>query len=52
MYFVYLIKAGKRKGAAVKIGIAGDVHKRLAELQTGNPYELRCVGTIPFDSKE
>lgn len=52
MYFVYLIKAGKRKGVAVKIGIAGDVHKRLAELQTGNPYELRCVGTIPFDNKE
>lgn len=30
----------------VKIGWAGDVAKRLSELQTGNPFRLRILGTV------
>jgi len=31
----------------VKIGYAKDVEKRLAGLQTGNPYKLEVVATVP-----
>lgn len=41
--FVYLIKAGRDSKAPIKIGVAGDVHKRLKQLQTGNPKELILV---------
>jgi len=41
--FVYLIKAGCDPRAPIKIGVAGDVHKRLKQLQTGNPKELILV---------
>lgn len=30
----------------VKIGIAADVHKRLAALRSGCPYELELLGTV------
>lgn len=35
----------KGNGAAVKIGHSNDT--RLADLQTGNPWELKLLGTIP-----
>lgn len=44
--FVYFIQAGK---GAVKIGVAADPFKRLAELQTGNHEPLRIVATLEGD---
>lgn len=41
--FVYLITDGT---AHYKIGVATDVPKRLAELQTGNPRPLTIIATI------
>jgi hypothetical protein len=31
---------------AVKIGFTEDIHKRLKQLQTGNPYELKLLHLI------
>ena len=44
---VYLIGAYTRKEriAAIKIGIAREPMRRLAELQTGNHLELRVIAT-------
>lgn len=44
--YVYFIQAGE---GPVKIGWALDPKKRLAELQTGCPSELRLIGTWPGD---
>lgn len=38
--FIYVIGCNE----FVKIGIAGNVRKRLSELQVGNPYPLRLYG--------
>ena len=32
-------------GTAIKIGISNNPNKRLLELQTGNPNELKLIGT-------
>ena len=40
---IYFIKAQSN----VKIGYAADPLKRLKELQTGNPYKLKLVATMP-----
>jgi hypothetical protein len=42
--FTYFIQAGP--DGPVKIGIADDVEKRLKELQTGCPHDLRIIGRI------
>ncbi len=44
MQYVYLIQADKYH----KIGIAGDPQSRLAQLQTGNPYQLKIVSCYGF----
>ncbi|MBI5957897.1 MAG: GIY-YIG nuclease family protein [Chloroflexi bacterium] len=38
--------------AHVKIGISSDPHKRLAQLQVGNPYPINFLGAIPFPDLE
>lgn len=38
-----------RKGPFVKIGMAGNVEKRLAQLRTGSPDDFEVLGTIPGD---
>ena len=45
---VYIIRAGNR--GAIKIGVAANITRRLAQLQTGNPFELIVMATIPCDS--
>ena len=40
---VYFIKSGDK----VKIGFTRDIDGRLAPLQSGNPHEMRLLGTIP-----
>ena len=44
---VYFIRAGKR--GAIKIGVARNIGKRLAELQTANAYELHLIASIECD---
>lgn len=39
---VYLLKAGNY----YKVGVAGDVHKRINWLQTGNPYKIELVSSV------
>lgn len=42
---VYFVRAGNK--GAIKIGVARDVKKRLATMQTGNPFELKVIALIP-----
>lgn len=48
MQYVYLIKSDK----FYKIGIANDPRSRLAQLQTGNPYELTIDSCFGFENAE
>lgn len=45
---VYIIRAGNR--GSIKVGVAGNVERRIAVLQTGNPFELKIMATIPCGS--
>ena len=47
---VYLVRAGNR--GAIKIGVAVNVERRMAALQTGNAFELKLLATIKCRSKE
>lgn len=44
---LYFVQAGN--GGPIKIGVATDLSKRLAALQTGSPAELRLLGTMTGD---
>jgi hypothetical protein len=48
--YVYFVSASTAQWQRVKIGKAKDVRKRISELQTGCPTELRLLGTIRADS--
>lgn len=51
--FVYVVKAFHEKEfVQVKVGWAVNVSRRLAELQTGSPVELRLIGEIACRSKQ
>ena len=43
--FLYFIASDSQK--AIKIGFAEEVYMRLKSLQTGNPDELRLIGSVP-----
>ena len=45
---IYFIQSGKR--GQIKIGVANDVPVRMAELQIGNPQELKLLASIPISS--
>jgi len=47
--YVYFIRAGK--AGPIKIGIASDVERRIADMQTGNAYILESILTIPCKSR-
>lgn len=47
--FIYVI--GPNEGAQ-KIGLSGDVEKRLSTLQTGSPVELFVHHKEPIDTKQ
>ena len=47
--YVYFVRAGNR--GAIKIGVARNVKRRLETLQTGNPFELKLLATIPCSDK-
>ena len=44
MTFIYIIRCDKQN--LFKIGISNNVDKRLKQLQTGNPYKLKCIYKI------
>jgi len=46
---VYFITDSNMK--AIKIGFSNDIEKRVAELQTGNPCELKILGWLNCDKK-
>lgn len=45
--YVYMIYGG----GYLKIGVAQNPDKRLKTMQTGNPYKLRIMALIPFQSR-
>jgi predicted GIY-YIG superfamily endonuclease len=48
--YVYFLRAGNK--GAIKIGMAKDVDRRVAELQTGNAFKLNVIALIPCDCRE
>ena len=50
-YGVYFIYSGEKQTSPVKIGVTTDLERRIAELQTGNPYQLNCKALIPCSDK-
>jgi len=44
MSFIYIIRCDNQN--LFKIGISNNVDKRLKQLQTGNPYKLKCIYKI------
>ena len=52
MAFVYFIRCGRKNGSPIKIGVANNIDKRMADLQIANPYELSLVLSFEFDSRK
>lgn len=50
-YGVYFIYCGDQQNSPVKIGVTSDIDNRIANLQTGNPYVLKCKALIPCKDK-
>ena len=50
-YGVYFIYCGDQQNSPVKIGVTSDIDNRIANLQTGNPYILKCKALIPCKDK-
>ena len=50
--YVYIIQSGHKKNSPVKIGMSDDPEKRIKQLQTGNPLELRILLSIRCKSRE
>jgi T5orf172 domain len=48
--YVYFIKAGIKDSVRIKIGSSKDPQARLKSLQTGNPDQLKLIGTIKCKS--
>jgi len=46
---VYVI--GWSEGGPMKVGITDKIDKRIAQLQTGNPYKLKVFHTVPCDTR-
>ena len=49
VYFIAENENGDYDNLRIKIGISKDIHKRLNQLQTGSPYELKLMGWIEAD---
>jgi hypothetical protein len=55
IYFIEAVESGKATGGPdhIKIGFTAlDSAKRLAKFQTGNPFPLRVLGTMPGDKQD
>ncbi len=52
MVYIYFIRAGKLKKDPIKIGLAKNIEKRLADLQVANPYQLQLIMAFPTNSRK
>lgn len=52
MQYLYLIHCRNGLRDFYKVGVANDVESRLAQLQTGNPLEMKILGAYGFDNAE
>lgn len=50
--YVYIIECKSTKPYPVKVGVSTCPEDRVVKLQTGNPYPLKLISSIPFDSKK
>jgi len=50
-YGVYFIYCSDQENSPVKIGVTSDIDNRISNLQTGNPYVLKCKALIPCKDK-
>ena len=50
--YVYMIRSGESQNNPIKIGMASDPHRRIKELQTGNPCLLYMVMTIECQGRK
>jgi hypothetical protein len=50
-YFIQVVMPNPVEPGPIKIGIAGDVAARMAQLQTGSPFELYLMGYVPGGKK-
>ena len=48
--YVYVIRAGTK--GAIKIGVAMNIERRIATLQTGNAFKLNLIALIPCDNRK
>lgn len=51
-HYVYFIEAGSFRKSPVKIGVTIDIDARIKNLQTGNPYPLKCKALIECKSRK
>ena len=49
--YVYLIQSGNKPKSPIKIGMSDNPEKRIKQLQTGNPVQLRLVLSIKCKSR-
>jgi len=50
VYFISENENGDYDNLRIKIGISGDVPKRLKQLRTGSPYKLKLMGWIQAEN--
>jgi hypothetical protein len=50
VYFISENEKGDYDNLRIKIGISGNVPKRLKQLRTGSPYKLKLMGWIETDN--
>ncbi len=50
--YVYFITTENKGNTPIKIGVSINPELRLKELQTGNPFKLKIIKTIPCLTKE
>lgn len=49
--YVYFITTDKKGNTPIKIGVSANPESRLKELQTGNPFKLIIIKTVPCLTK-
>ena len=47
--YVYFVRAGNK--GAIKIGVAANIERRMATMQTGNAFKLNLMARIPCDNR-
>ncbi len=52
MHYVYFIRGGDKKHSPLKIGITGNIPKRIKQMQIGSPKKLRLQFAIIFENKK